>query len=90
MHRCWEELHCDGFSIVSQYQGSYLGDPKFEPVWSEAERLGATIYLHPLAAGWDAPRLGRPTAFLEVCFDTAPTPGARCQPWHSESKRSVC
>lgn len=73
MRRCWNELGCDGFSIVSQYDGTYLGDLRFEPIWAEAERLGATIFLHPLAIGWNAPALGRPAAFLEVCFDTART-----------------
>jgi 6-methylsalicylate decarboxylase len=25
----------------------YLGDPEFEPVWEELDRIGATIFVHP-------------------------------------------
>ena len=35
--------------------GSYLGDPRFEPFWTAAERTGALVFIHPTTRGVAAP-----------------------------------
>ena len=43
-----DDLHADGFALVSNYDGAYFGDPKFDPVFAEMDRRGATVFLHPV------------------------------------------
>ena len=45
--RSYDELHVDGITLHSNYDGIYLSDPRFDPIWEELERRGATIFLHP-------------------------------------------
>lgn len=37
-----------GINILTNINGRELGDPRFEPFWTRAEALGATVLLHPL------------------------------------------
>lgn len=46
--RAWEE-GCDGFALMTNYHGAYLGDEKFEPVFARFNELNATIFIHPTA-----------------------------------------
>jgi predicted TIM-barrel fold metal-dependent hydrolase len=73
IRRCWHDLNVAGFTIQSNYDGIYLGDRRFDPVWTALEEAGATVFLHPRPRGFQALGLGRPTSFLEVTFDTART-----------------
>jgi aminocarboxymuconate-semialdehyde decarboxylase len=45
--RCMKELGLRGVQISSHAEGMELGDPKMKPFWAAAEKLGATIFLHP-------------------------------------------
>lgn len=29
--------------------GRLLGDPEFDPIWAELDRLGAVVFIHPSA-----------------------------------------
>jgi predicted TIM-barrel fold metal-dependent hydrolase len=45
--RCKEELGFQGVVITSEADGLYLNAPEYEPFWSEAERLGMFVFVHP-------------------------------------------
>jgi predicted TIM-barrel fold metal-dependent hydrolase len=46
----FDKLHADGIGIVTSYQGRYLGNPFFNPMWEELNRRKAVVYTHPLCA----------------------------------------
>ena len=37
----------DGFVVLTNHHGVYLGDPKFDPVFEELERRKAKVFMHP-------------------------------------------
>lgn len=45
--RAFDELDADGVVLHSNFDGVYLGDPKFEPIWKELDRRGAVVFVHP-------------------------------------------
>ena len=45
--RCSDELGFQGVVITSEVDGLFLDDPKFEPFWAEASRLGMYVFVHP-------------------------------------------
>lgn len=49
LRRCMLELGMAGVQIGSHVNQLMLGDPKLFPIFEEAERLGACIFVHP----WD-------------------------------------
>lgn len=66
-----DALSVDGFSLMTNYDGVYLGDPRLEPVMDELDRRGALMALHPTAPpGAEALAYGRPAPMLEFPFDT--------------------
>ena len=54
MRRCLGELKLRGIEVSSHAESMELGDVKLRGFWAEAQKLGATIYLHP--AGVVQPR----------------------------------
>jgi predicted TIM-barrel fold metal-dependent hydrolase len=69
-HGC-DELDVDGFVLLTNVGGTYLGDPAFRPVFEELDRRGARLFLHPTSpACWEQTSLGRPRPMLEFFFDT--------------------
>jgi aminocarboxymuconate-semialdehyde decarboxylase len=42
-----DTLRADGFLLLANYAGKYLGDPVFEPVWAELNRRQAVVLIHP-------------------------------------------
>lgn len=73
----------DGFGLMTNYFGSYVGALEFDPVFDKLNEMGATVFLHPTtpcikhggANGKpiEAKPLGEelPTPTLEFFFDTA-------------------
>ena len=51
LRRCMTELGMRGVQIGSHVEQMELSDAAFLPIWAEAERLGASIFVHP----WDMP-----------------------------------
>lgn len=68
---CCERLDVNGFVLLTNAGGTYLGDPSFEPVFRELNRRRARVFLHPTSpACWEQTALGRPRPMLEFFFDT--------------------
>jgi 6-methylsalicylate decarboxylase len=69
-HGC-DVLAVDGFVLMTNYDGIYLGDERFETVMSELDRRGAVVALHPTSPpGSELTSLGRPRPMIEFIFDT--------------------
>jgi 6-methylsalicylate decarboxylase len=67
----YDALSVDGISLMSNYDGIYLGDDRFEPVMDELERRGALAVIHPTAPPAAAALdYGWPSPMLEFPFDT--------------------
>jgi aminocarboxymuconate-semialdehyde decarboxylase len=62
-----EKLAFAGVEIASHVNGTSIGDPRFEPFFAAAERIGAAVFVHPLRpAGQD--RIVGAFAEQAVCF----------------------
>lgn len=55
--RCADELGFPGVIITSEVNGLFLDAPEFEPFWTEAEKRGLYVFVHP------ALKLNFPQAF---------------------------
>jgi predicted TIM-barrel fold metal-dependent hydrolase len=73
IRRAHEELGADGFAVLSNFDGVYLGDPRLEPVWAALDKLETTLFIHPTTRGYGDLALGRTGALIEAPFDTART-----------------
>ena len=62
-----KSLKFSGVEIASHVNGRSIGDPRFEPFFAEAERMGAAIFVHALRPAGQERTVG---AFAEqaVCF----------------------
>ena len=47
LNRCKHELGCQGVVITSEHDGKFLDNPAYEAFWTEAERLGMFVFVHP-------------------------------------------
>ncbi|WP_405699367.1 amidohydrolase [Streptomyces sp. NBC_01383] len=67
-------LGSDGVAVETNAHGSYLGNAAFEPVWSELNRRGAVVFVHPTSPPChEAVSLDRPRPMLEFIFDSTRT-----------------
>jgi predicted TIM-barrel fold metal-dependent hydrolase len=41
------EEGCDGFGLMTNYHGVYVGHVSFDPVFAKLNELGATVFIHP-------------------------------------------
>jgi 6-methylsalicylate decarboxylase len=74
LERAVDELGCDGVTIETNAGGSYLGDPRFEPLFAELDRRRTPVFVHPTSPPHaDVIALGRPRPMLEFLFDSART-----------------
>lgn len=68
----FDVLQCEGVCLLSNYEGSYLGEPKFEPLYAELQRRAAVIFVHPTSP-MEQVRIGFSMSSLEFPFDTTRT-----------------
>ncbi|KAJ4377329.1 hypothetical protein N0V83_000154 [Neocucurbitaria cava] len=75
----------DGFGLMTNYHGNYVGAPEFDPVFDKLNEVGATVFIHPTtpciklgndtssAQTTDAVPFGSryPIPIFEFFFDTA-------------------
>jgi len=47
MDHAFETLRVDGVVLHSNFDGVYLSDPRFDPLWEELNRRSATVFIHP-------------------------------------------
>ena len=72
---------CDGFGLLTNYRGEYIGSAAFDPVFDKLNDVGATVFIHPTkpcvkcgnGASVDATPFGNqyPIPMFEFFFDTA-------------------
>lgn len=68
---CCDRLQVDGFALLTNVGGTYLGDPSREPIFRELNRRKARVFIHPTSPPcWEHTSLGRPRPMLEFFFDT--------------------
>jgi 6-methylsalicylate decarboxylase len=71
---CDDHLDADGFVLLTNVGGTYLGDASFAPVLRELDRRGARVLLHPTSpACWEQTSFGRPRPMVEFLLDTTRT-----------------
>jgi 6-methylsalicylate decarboxylase len=71
IERCCTDLDVDGFVLLTNADGTYIGDPSFEPVFEALDRHHAKVLLHPTSPPcWEHTSLGRPRPMIEFLFDT--------------------
>lgn len=69
-----DELKLDGVILMTNYDGFYLGDPRFDALHAELNHREAAVFIHPATPpSLDAIHTGLPEAMLEVCFETTRT-----------------
>jgi predicted TIM-barrel fold metal-dependent hydrolase len=67
-------LHLDGITLLSNYDGYYLGDSRFDRLLFELNRRKAVVFIHPMTPpGLETSHLGFPEMMMDVCFDTTRT-----------------
>jgi predicted TIM-barrel fold metal-dependent hydrolase len=67
-----DELGLEGVSLLTNYDGRYLGDPDFAPLLEELDRRGAVAHVHPnLPPPMPSARLQLPPPVVEFAFDTS-------------------
>lgn len=66
-----DTLNLDGVALLTHYDGKYLGDEIFEPIFKKLNERNTVVFIHPTdpAEQYD-PKLGIPNALIEATFET--------------------
>jgi 6-methylsalicylate decarboxylase len=71
LRHAFDRLGADGIALLTNVDGVYLGDERYEPLWAELGRRRAVVFVHPTSpACWQATSLGHPRPVLEFLIDT--------------------
>jgi len=66
-----DKLKLDGIVLLTNIGGHYLGDPKFDELFSKLNQRKSVVFIHPtLPPGEYIPDLKLPTSLIEFVFDT--------------------
>jgi len=64
-------LKANGFVMLTNYGGVYLGDATFDPVFDELNERRAIVFIHPTSPPcWEKIGLGFPRPMIEFPFDS--------------------
>jgi len=66
----FDDLHADGVCLLSNYQGRYLGDARFRPLYEELDRRHAVVFVHPTSPVNPVSIEALSLSTLEFTFDT--------------------
>lgn len=69
VEHAFDTLKADGVVLLTNYQGLYLGDPSFEPLWAELNRRHAVVFIHPGKPAIETIK-GIPGPIIDYPFDT--------------------
>ncbi|MBQ6644873.1 MAG: amidohydrolase [Saccharopolyspora sp.] len=64
-----DELHADGVVLLANSNGTYLGDPEFDPLMAELDARAAVVFVHPSALPAE-PVSGVPPYAADFLLDT--------------------
>jgi aminocarboxymuconate-semialdehyde decarboxylase len=68
----FDVLELDGVSMMTNADGSYLGDSRFDSIFTELQRRAAVVFVHPTASPDPiAHTLGLPDSLLDYPVDTS-------------------
>jgi predicted TIM-barrel fold metal-dependent hydrolase len=68
---CCDRLEVDGFAVLTNVDGTYIGDPANAALFRELDRRRARLFIHPTSPPcWERTAFGRPRPMLEFFFDT--------------------
>jgi aminocarboxymuconate-semialdehyde decarboxylase len=68
----FDVLELDGVSMMTNAGGSYLGDSRFDPIFTELQRRAAVVFVHPTASPDPiAHTLRLPDSLLDYPVDTS-------------------
>jgi predicted TIM-barrel fold metal-dependent hydrolase len=71
IHYALDVLKVDGFVMLTNVDGVYLGDAKFDPIFDELNRRSAVVFIHPTSPPcWEQIALGFPRPMIEFPFDS--------------------
>ncbi len=69
--RTLDDLELNGVSLLTNYGGIYLGDPRFDALMAELHQRAATVFIHPTSPpNAVAIELPYPIAMIEYPFET--------------------
>lgn len=64
-----DDLSLDGVLLLTNVAGTYVGDPRWDPLFAELDRRGVYVFLHPTFPAHPLP-LQHPVWLYEFPFDT--------------------
>jgi predicted TIM-barrel fold metal-dependent hydrolase len=66
-----DDLSADGVVLLTNVDGVYVGDERFDPLFADLDRRRTVVFLHPTSpACFEATSLGYPRPMLEFLLDT--------------------
>lgn len=69
-----DELELDGVGLLTNYEGNYLGDGKFDAFFEELNKRSAVVFIHPTdPVGKYDPKLEIANSIIEAPFETTRT-----------------
>jgi predicted TIM-barrel fold metal-dependent hydrolase len=71
----FDTLKADGVGLLTNYEGKYLGDPAFAPIFEELNRRRAVVYTHPNDAA--------------CCQNLIPGVGATTVEYNTDTSRAI-
>ncbi|MFC1983060.1 amidohydrolase family protein [Chloroflexota bacterium] len=71
MEYAFDTLYSAGVALLTNVNGIYLGDPKYDDLFAELDRREAVVHIHPHDPPFGIiPNLKFPNAMVEAPFDT--------------------